>query len=133
MRKQSSPSSLLSPRLSFSFLIPALALLFLASSPLSAQSFQDEKVYQVQGRLLNKLEVDLQMAKKSLADLQMQNEELKKQSDGKLETLNQLQTQLQTVSLSLKKSEEAMVVDAIGIGVTAGVLGYLLGWVVHPK
>jgi Ni,Fe-hydrogenase I large subunit len=133
MSKQSSSCplwlALLLP--SFSILFWVLALFL--PSPLSAQSFQDEKIYQVQGKLLNRLEADLQTAKQLSVTLEAENGELRKQSNGKLELLSQLQTQLQTVNQSLKRSEDETAIKIIGVGVTAGVLGYLLGWVAHPK
>lgn len=131
LRDSSSSSSLLALSL------PLLSILFwglslLAPWHLSAQSFQDEKIYQVQGKLLNRLEADLNQAKELSLTLKQQNEELKKQSDGKLELLSQLQTQLQTVSLSLKKSEETTVLSIVAVGSSALVIGWIAGWLIHP-
>ena len=123
--------------LSLALLFPSWSILFwalvlLLPCPSSAQSFQDEKIYQVQGKLLNRLEADLAQAKELSLTLKQQNEELRTQSDGKLKLLDQLQTQLQTVSQSLKRSEETTVISIVAVGSSALVVGYLIGWVAHP-
>jgi septal ring factor EnvC (AmiA/AmiB activator) len=89
----------------------------------SSPSFDPAKVYQVTGAQLNRLNEDLQTAKKALADSQAQNEQLQRDSDSKQKALDALQAQLQTASLSLKRYEDRTVADEWKIGVVSFLAG----------
>ncbi len=99
-------------------------MLFLGVCSLGfSQSFEDAKVYQVQGKLLNRLESDLLKEKSELTESQL---ELKKQ----LPELQALRTQLTTVSELLKKSENQTVVEVIAAVFCGFCVGGVVVWLV---
>lgn len=97
---------------SFAGSLLGLSLLFLPSLAFT-QSFEDGKTYQVTGAQLNRLSQDLQTASDEL-------------TASKAELI-ELQKQLVTVSLSLRKSERETAANELAFGAGGLVIGAMSG------
>lgn len=107
----------------------ALSLLFLGVCSLGfSQSFEDSKVYQVQGSWLNERQKESKIANEALTNSKEENERLKKLSDDREAKLTEVSRQLSEALTLTKNLQNQRMAELVGVGCAAAITFFFLGW-----
>ena len=111
--------------------IPAWGQSSVESPPPSDSGFQDAKIYQVPGTLLNRLQADLLTAKSQLSLQAQELTKLRSELTDSSSLLKQAQEQLTTASQSYNASRIQTAVSCVAAVAVVAALEYF--WLTFPK